>query len=147
MLNPSTRIVYLGNIKPIPVSFRNFSSSNVNVKEIDINILSNSIRSLGVETTGYNSSRTFVLTPGQKTKTSSPIRKKYIIVRKASKGLNTLPNDIQNNPNPSNYIVRRRQIRIPKAMVQRLKAQDLLKHIQQTLPQLRDLRGFSEIKQ
>jgi hypothetical protein len=65
------------------------------------------------------------------------MRKKYIIVRKASKGLN----GIQNNPNPSNYIVRRRQIRIPKAMVQRLKAQDLLKHIQQKLPELRELRG------
>jgi hypothetical protein len=144
MLNPSTRIVHLGNIKPsIPVSFRNFSSSNVNVKEIDINMLSNSIRSLGVLPAGYNSSRTFVLTPGQKTKTSLPMRKKYIIVRKASKGLN----GIQNNPNPSNYIVRRRQIRIPKAMVQRLKAQDLLKHIQQKLPELRELRDFSGIKQ
>jgi len=117
------------------------------VKEIDINLLSNSIRSLGVVPAGYNSSRTFVLTPGQKTKTSFPIRKKYIIVRKASKGLNTLPNGIRNNPNSSNYIVRRRQIRIPKAMVQRLKAQDLLKHIQQKLPELRDLRDFSGIKQ
>ena len=113
------------------------------MKEIDINMLSNSIRSLGVLPAGYNSSRTFVLTPGQKTKTSFPMRKKYIIVRKASKGLN----GIQNNPNPSNYIVRRRQIRIPKAMVQRLKAQDLLKHIQQKLPELRELRDFSGIKQ
>jgi hypothetical protein len=32
-------------------------------------------------------------------------------------------------------------------MVQRLKAQDLLKHIQQKLPELRELRDFSGIKQ
>ncbi|CAG2234739.1 unnamed protein product [Mytilus edulis] len=123
---------------------KHIASSSTRVEEITPKLQSHNIQTFMPLTKNVIQSRTFVVKKGTGNKNKgkkAPVRRKYIIVRRVSKG-GRLPKEIQELLNSSQYMIRRRKVSVPKNLIRNLKSQDLMKQLQKQLPDLKNVHEF-----
>ncbi|VDI36864.1 Hypothetical predicted protein [Mytilus galloprovincialis] len=123
---------------------KHIASSSTRVEEITPKLQSHNIQTFMPLTKNVIQSRTFVVKKGTGNKNKgkkAPVRRKFIIVRRVSKG-GRLPKEIQELLNSSQYMIRRRKVSVPKNLIRNLKSQDLMKQLQKQLPDLKNVHEF-----
>ncbi|XP_076082519.1 uncharacterized protein LOC143053610 [Mytilus galloprovincialis] len=118
--------------------------SSTRVEEITPKLQSHDIQTFIPLSKNVIQSRTFVVKKGTGNKNKgrkAPVRRKYIIVRRVSKG-GRLPKEIQELLNSSQYMIRKRKVSVPKNLIRNLKSQDLMKQLQKQLPDLKNVHEF-----